>query len=75
PRAPGALAARLAQVLDDPEFAHRVGQAAMKDALEHQRPANVALALTRVWAGIARPSPSPFAGIYLPPTRHRAVHA
>ncbi|MFL5363520.1 MAG: glycosyltransferase [Myxococcales bacterium] len=75
PRAPGALAARLAQVLDDPQFAHRVGQAAMKDALEHQRPANVALALTRVWAGIARPSPSPFAGIYLPPTRHRAVHA
>jgi hypothetical protein len=75
PRSPGALAARLAQVLDDPELAHRVGQAAMKDSFEEQRPANVALALTRVWSGIARPPPSPFAGIYLPPSPHRAVHA
>ena len=75
PRAPGALAARLVQVLDDPHLAHRAGQAAMRDALEHQRPANVALSLTRCWTGIARPPPSPFAGIYLPPPRHRAVNA
>jgi hypothetical protein len=75
PRSPGALAARLAQVIDDPELAHRVGQAAMRDALEHQRPANVALSLTRYWSGIARPPPSPFAGIYLPPSPQRAVHA
>jgi len=73
-RSPGALATRLAQVLDDPQLAHRAGQAAMRDALEHQRPANVALSLTRCWSGIARPPPSPFAGIYLPPSR-QAVHA
>jgi hypothetical protein len=47
----------------------------MRDALEHQRPANVALSLTRYWSGIARPPPSPFAGIYLPPSPQRAVHA
>jgi hypothetical protein len=75
PRSPGSLAARLAQVIDDPQLAHRVGQAAMRDALEHQRPANVALSLTRCWSGIARPPPSPFAGIYLPPSPQRAVHA
>jgi len=74
-RSPVALAARLAQVLDDPQLAHRAGQAAMRDALEHQRPANVALSLTRCWSGIARPPPSPYAGIYLPPPRQRAVHA
>jgi L-malate glycosyltransferase len=75
PRSPGALAARLAQVIDDPQLAHHVGQAALRDALEHLRPANVALSLTRCWSGIARPPPSPFAGMYLPPSPHRAVHA
>jgi hypothetical protein len=75
PRSPAALAARLAQVVDDPQLAHRTGQAAMRDTLEHQRPANVALALTRCWSGVARPPPSPFAGMYLPPSPGRVVHA
>ncbi|TMA18471.1 MAG: glycosyltransferase [Deltaproteobacteria bacterium] len=75
PRSPGSLAARLVQVLDDAQLAHRVGQAAMRDAHEHQRPSNVALSLTRCWSGTARPPPSPFAGMYLPPSRHRAVNA
>jgi glycosyltransferase involved in cell wall biosynthesis len=75
PRAPSALAARLLQVLDDPALAQRVGEAARKDAIEHQRADRIALSLSRVWSGIARPPPTPFAGIYLPPSPQRVVHA
>jgi glycosyltransferase involved in cell wall biosynthesis len=75
PRSPAALAARLAQVLDDACLAQKIGQAGMSDALEHREPHNVALSLMRCWSGIARPPPSPFAGIYLPPRAPSTVHA
>jgi glycosyltransferase involved in cell wall biosynthesis len=72
-RAPVALAARLGQVLDDVSLARRVGQTAMREACELQQPGIVALALARCWSGIARLSPTPYAGFYLSEPTHRAI--
>jgi glycosyltransferase involved in cell wall biosynthesis len=74
PRAPAALAARLAQVVDDPELARRVGSAARKAALELTNPQLLALELARCWAAVSRPAPTPFTGLYLP-ERPRALGA
>ena len=74
-RAPAALAARLAQVIDHPGLALRVGQAAKKDAHDLAAPASVALALSRCWAGVARLPPAPSAGFYLPSPAVRTVRA
>ena len=74
PRAPAALAARLAQVVDDPELGRRVGAAARKAALELTNPQLLALELARCWAVVSRPAPTPFTGLYLP-ERPRALGA
>jgi hypothetical protein len=74
-RAPAALAARLAQVVDHPGMALRVGQAAKKDAQELANPGAVALALSRCWGSVARLSPAPSAGIYLPEPELRIARA
>jgi hypothetical protein len=66
PRAPAALAARLAQVVDDPELARRMGAAARAAATELTNPQLLALELARCWATASRPAPTPFTGLYLP---------
>jgi len=66
PRAPAALAARLAQVLDDRELAARVGAEARRAAIELTHPQLVAVELGRCWAAVARPAATPFTGLYLP---------
>ena len=66
PRAPAALAARLAQLLDDRDLAARVGAAARTAALELRHPQLLALELARCWASAARPAATPFTGLYLP---------
>jgi glycosyltransferase involved in cell wall biosynthesis len=66
PRAPAALAARLAHVLDDRELATRVGAEARRAALELTQPQLVALELARCWAAVSRPAATPFTGLYLP---------
>lgn len=74
PRAPGALAARLAQVLDDPEHARKVGNAARHAAVELASPRAVAQELARCYAavgGIATPS----RGLYLPVSSSRLSRA
>ena len=68
PRAPAALAARLAQVLDDPALAARLGAGARQAALELTEPHLVALELSRCWAAVSRPAATPFTGLYLPDT-------
>ncbi len=65
PRAPAALAARLAQIVDDPQLARRVGAAGQKVALELAEPDQVALELVRCWAAVSRPGVPQFAGAYL----------
>jgi hypothetical protein len=65
-RAPAALAARLAQILDDRELAARVGAAARTAAVELRHPQLVAVELARCWASVARPAATPFTGLYLP---------
>ena len=66
PRAPAALAARLAQVVDDPLLARRVAAAAQKAALELSQPDQVALELARCYGGVARPQATPSTDLYLP---------
>jgi glycosyltransferase involved in cell wall biosynthesis len=66
PRAPAALAARLAQVLDDHELAARVGAEARRAAIELTHPQLVAIELARCWAAVSRPAATPFTGLYLP---------
>ena len=65
-RAPAALAARLAQVVDDPQMARRVATAAQRAAMELLQPDQVALELARCYAGVGRPQPTPFTGLYIP---------
>jgi glycosyltransferase involved in cell wall biosynthesis len=69
PRSPAALAARLAQVVDDRELAARVGTEARRAALELTHPQLLAVELARCWAGVSRPSATPFTGLYLPESR------
>jgi hypothetical protein len=54
PRAPAALSARLAQVVDDPETAKKVGEQARIAAQELAAPRAVAQELARCYAAIAR---------------------
>lgn len=68
PRAPVALCARLAQVLDDPAHAKAVGQAARAAALELAAPRAVAQELARCYAAISR-VPAQKRAIYLPAPR------
>jgi Glycosyl transferases group 1 len=69
PRAPVALAARLAQVIDDPALAKRVGDNARQAALELSAPRAVAQELARCYAAVSRVPAQPFAGMYLPASR------
>ena len=69
PRAPVALAARLAQVVDDPVLAKKVGENAQKAALELTAPRAVAQELARCYAAISRVPAQPYAGIYIPAPR------
>jgi len=66
PRAPVALAVRLAQVVDDPAAAKKVGENARQAALELVAPRFVAQELARCYAAVSRKPARPFAGIYLP---------
>jgi hypothetical protein len=54
PRAPAALAARLAQMVDDPELARKVGAQARIAATELVAPRAVSQELARCYAAIAR---------------------
>jgi hypothetical protein len=65
PRAPVALAARLAQVVDDPIVAKKVGDNARAAALELAAPRAVAQELARCYAAISRIPAQPYAGIYI----------
>jgi L-malate glycosyltransferase len=69
PRAPVALAARMAQVVDDPAAARRVGQNGRDAARELAVPRVVAQELARCYAAISRMPASPYAGIYIPAAR------
>ena len=66
PRSPAALAARVAQVVDDRALAARVGAAAQQAAAELAQPSLLALELSRFWAAVSRPASVPFTGLYLP---------
>jgi glycosyltransferase involved in cell wall biosynthesis len=67
PRAPAALAARLAQVLDDPEAARKLGANARAAALEAASPRSAAQELARCYAAISRSPAHAFsAGLYFP---------
>ena len=66
PRAPVALAARLAQVIDEHETAKKVGANARQAALELTAPRAVAQELARCYAAISRVPVQPYAGIYIP---------
>jgi len=59
PRAPAALATRLAQVLDDPALAARLGARARQAALELTQPHLLGLELARCWAAVSRPAALP----------------
>jgi glycosyltransferase involved in cell wall biosynthesis len=74
PRAPVALGIRLAQVLDDPQMARRVGAAAHRAQAEAATPRSVAQELARCYAVIARPAHATSrVSLYLPdPTLSRA---
>jgi len=62
PRAPAALAARLAQVIDDNDTARKVGEQARLTARELAAPRAVAQELARCYAAIARLPAMPNAG-------------
>jgi glycosyltransferase involved in cell wall biosynthesis len=66
PRAPAALAARLAQIVDDPETAKKIGMKAREAAFELVTPRAVAQELARCYAATARPPIPRDAGIFLP---------
>jgi len=69
PRAPVALAARLAQVVDDPAAARKVGENARKGALELAAPRAVAQELARCYAAVSRVPAQRYTGIYIPAPR------
>jgi hypothetical protein len=69
PRAPVALAARLAQVVDDAELARRVGANAREAALELAAPRAVAQELARCYTAVSRVPAQSRPGIYLPAQR------
>lgn len=69
PRAPVALAARLAQVVDDAALAKRTGENARAAALELAAPRAVAQELARCYAAVSRVPAQARAGIYLPAQR------
>ena len=69
PRAPVALAARLAQVVDDPASARKIGDNARQAALELVSPQSVAQELSRCYAAVSRIPAQRFAGIYIPAPR------
>lgn len=66
PRAPAALAARLAQIVDDPELARKVGEQARQAALEIATPRAVAQELARCYAVVGRVPALQHTGIYFP---------
>jgi glycosyltransferase involved in cell wall biosynthesis len=67
PRSPAALGGRLAHVLDDPDLAHRVGQAARRAAFDAATPQSLAQELARCYAVIARtPAAPPRVSVHLP---------
>lgn len=72
PRAPVALAARLAQVVDDPALAKKVGDGARTAARELVSPRAVAQELARCYAVIARVPALQHTGIYFPARLSRA---
>jgi hypothetical protein len=72
PRAPVALAARLAQIVDDQELAKRVGEQARRAALELVAPRAIAQELARCYAAIGRVPALQHTGIYFP---SRVEHA
>ena len=72
-RAPVALATRLAQVLDDPMTAMKVGQNARHAAVELAAPRAVAQELARCYAAMSRPQP--LHGTYLPQAPRSLRHA
>ncbi|MCA1825539.1 MAG: glycosyltransferase [Myxococcales bacterium] len=69
PRAPAALAARLAQIVDDPQTARKVGAQARLAALELVAPRAVAQELARCYAAIGRVPALQHTGIYFPAPR------
>ncbi len=69
PRAPVALAARLAQVVDDVALAKRVGANAREAALELASPRAVAQELARSYTAVSRVPAHFRPGIYLPAQR------
>jgi glycosyltransferase involved in cell wall biosynthesis len=69
PRAPAALAARLAQVVDDPQTARKVGEQARLAALELVAPRAVAQELARCYAAVGRVPALQSTGIYFPAPR------
>ncbi len=72
-RAPVALATRLAQVVDDPMAAMKVGQNARNAAVELAAPRAVAQELARCYAALSRPQP--LHGTYLPQAPRNLRHA
>src|SRR5262249_44752294 len=66
PRAPAALAARPAQVVDDPLPSRKVGEQARQAALELAAPRAVAQELARCYAAIGRVPALQGTGIYFP---------
>ena len=73
-RAPVALATRLAQVVDDPMVARKVGQNARNAALELAAPRAVAQELARCYAAMSRPQPL-HSGALLPQAPRSLRHA
>jgi len=69
PHAPVALAARLAQMVDDAALAKKVGVNARQAALDLSAPRAVAQELARCYAAVGRVPAPRFAGIYLPAPR------
>jgi len=72
PRAPVALAVRLAQIVDDQETARKVGAQARIAALELGAPRSVAQELARCYAAISRVPALQHTGIYFPARMQRA---
>ena len=66
PRAPVALAVRLAQIVDDQETAKRVGEQARQAALEIATPRAAAQELARCYAVIGKVPALQHTGIYFP---------
>jgi L-malate glycosyltransferase len=66
PRAPVALAARLAQLVDHPELARKIGEQARQAALELSVPRVAAQELARCYAAVARAPALQHSGLYFP---------